>query len=378
MPASDTSATVSPPLHPLHQLGGALLLVVLVVAHQGRAHAVAVEQRAGAARVLAGDHVGVAQRGEHAQRHVLQVADRRGAHHEAHGAVSVEREQSGAEHGRLVTEVRGHDPHGSRPSVAGRARATTSRAGSSRRSPAATAPPPTTTTSGSSALTTPQSPEPSCRPISARTSRASASPPWASSVTSPPVICPPSARRRPSAERGVARGGALAGHADRVAAHQHLEAAAAGAVARAVRAVVVDHQVAQLAREAVRAAVDLAVEHEPAADARAERDHHGVMGAPAAPWRCSASAAALVSLSTTTGSPRRSLIRSRNGTSSIGRWFDHTDAPLLCVHQRWDPEAHRLDVRAPPRAPPRRSRARCPASRGDPPRATAGAPGGAP
>ena len=36
---------------------------------------------------------------------------------------------------------------------------------------------------------------------------------------------------------------------------------------------------------------------------------------------------AFPSLSTSTGSPSRSLIRSRNGTPSSGRWFDQRDTP---------------------------------------------------
>ena len=64
----------------------------------------------------------------------------------------------------------------------------------------------------------------------------------------------------------------------------------------------------------------------------------------AAPWRCSASAATFASLSTATGRPSRSLIRSRKGTSSIGRWFDqHRDA-RLGVDERGQPEAHGIDV----------------------------------
>jgi hypothetical protein len=49
----------------------------------------------------------------------------------------------------------------------------------------------------------------------------------------------------------------------------------------------------------------------------------------AAPLRASASIDAFPSLSTTTGSPSRSLIRSRNGTpSSAGRWFDQREIPV--------------------------------------------------
>ena len=41
-----------------------------------RGDRVAAQQRAGVSRVLARDDVGLAQRREHPQRHVLQVADR--------------------------------------------------------------------------------------------------------------------------------------------------------------------------------------------------------------------------------------------------------------------------------------------------------------
>ena len=80
IPASETSATTAPLAHPRDQLGRPRALVVLVVARRAsRADAVAVEQHPRAARVLAGDDVGVAQRAEHAQRDVLEVPDRRRA-----------------------------------------------------------------------------------------------------------------------------------------------------------------------------------------------------------------------------------------------------------------------------------------------------------
>ncbi len=63
-----------------HELTRALAFVVLVQAHKSRGDAVAIEQHARVARVLARDHVGVAQGGEHAQRDVLEVADRGRAH----------------------------------------------------------------------------------------------------------------------------------------------------------------------------------------------------------------------------------------------------------------------------------------------------------
>ena len=48
----------------------------------------------------------------------------------------------------------------------------------------------------------------------------------------------------------------------------------------------------------------------------------------AAPKRASASSAPFTSLSTTTGSPSRSLITSRKRTSASGRWVDQCDTPV--------------------------------------------------
>ena len=228
--------------------------------------------------------------------------------------------------------------------------ATTSRAGSSRRSPAATAPPPMTTTSGSSALTIPVSPAPSRRPTSASTARAASSPSWASSVTAWPSTAPDSASRLP--ERRVRRRArrALARHADRPAGGQRLEAPAPGTGAGAVGAVVVHHQVAELARVAVGAAIDLPTEHQPAADAGPHRDEHGVLavprprprGARPAPPRCRR-------CPPPPAGPSRSAISSRSGTSSSGRWFDQRETPVGPVHQRRhaDPDrAHLAGLRA--------------------------------
>ena len=83
MPASDTSATTVPSTIFADELRRPLALVVLVVGDERRLHPVALEQHARAARVLARDEVRLAQRGEHAQRHVLEVADRRRADDEA-------------------------------------------------------------------------------------------------------------------------------------------------------------------------------------------------------------------------------------------------------------------------------------------------------
>ena len=153
----------SPIAHAPDELGGARLLVVLVVRHELGLDAVAVEQDARATRVLAGDDVRLAQRRQHAQRHVLEIADRRRADDEppAHAVASasvIEGEQGGAHHPRLVAEVGGADRD---PGAHRRHRALgddAARAGSSSSSPARTAPPPITITSGLKTLTTPTSP----------------------------------------------------------------------------------------------------------------------------------------------------------------------------------------------------------------------------
>src|SRR5262249_34912446 len=64
-----------PPGEPLHQFGGALALVVLVVAERGSRDAVVVEQAASVARIFAGDHLGGAQHTQRPQRDVFQGAD---------------------------------------------------------------------------------------------------------------------------------------------------------------------------------------------------------------------------------------------------------------------------------------------------------------
>src|SRR3954468_9737730 len=77
-----------PRLEPRQELGGPPSLVVLVVREQPRLDPMPLEQTARVARVLAQDHVCGGELGEHAQRHVLEVADRRRADRERHYAVS--------------------------------------------------------------------------------------------------------------------------------------------------------------------------------------------------------------------------------------------------------------------------------------------------
>src|SRR5689334_13996559 len=67
-------------VHAFHELSRAGLLVLLVVADQLSGDTVVLEQGSRATGVLARDQVGLAQGREHAQRDVLEVADRRRAH----------------------------------------------------------------------------------------------------------------------------------------------------------------------------------------------------------------------------------------------------------------------------------------------------------
>ena len=97
----------------------------------------------------------------------------------------------------------------------------------------------------------------------------------------------------------------------------------------------------------------------------------------AAPARASASSAQLASLSTTTGRSSRSLIRSRNGTPSSGRWTHASDTARSRSISDGMPKptasASGRRSRAPPRPPRRTGRARPAAPR----RATADARGDA-
>ena len=163
MPASRDQRDDRAVAHPLDELGGPLALVVLVVGDQRRLHAVALEQHPRAARVLAGDDVGLAQRGEHAQRDVLEVPDRRRADDQAAAlmpplgeararrrpAPASSRASSAAP---IIPASAPNAAATTRTDVARRARARarsiTSRAGASSSSPAAITPPPMTTTSG--------------------------------------------------------------------------------------------------------------------------------------------------------------------------------------------------------------------------------------
>ena len=280
MPASETSATTAPLLHPPDELGGALALVVLVVGDERAGDAVAVEQRARVPRVLARDHVGGAQRREHAQRDVLEVADRRRADdepaaHDAHPPARRSRANTRrTEHSGLGAEARGAHRDVRRRAAPARARASTRRAGSRISSPAPITPPPTTTTSGLKMLTIEARPSPSDSPsVAARRARPRRRRARAR-VTSGPLDVAPVGERASEAAARLARRGRAGVARERGSGHERLEAAVARAAGPARGPVRFDDHVAELARRALRAAEELAADQDRAADAGAERQHH--------------------------------------------------------------------------------------------------------
>ena len=113
----------------------------------------------------------------------------------------------------------------------------------------------------------------------------------------------PRPRARPRAESGPRSAAALPSRPSAVPEASASTHPWSGAVALARRAVDVDHGVAELGTGAVGAAVDLAVDDQPAADSGADGEHHRVAVPCAAPKRCSASTATLASLSMQTGQP---------------------------------------------------------------------------
>ena len=157
-------------------------------------------------------------------------------------------------------------------------------------------------------------PTPSARPIVSIAPRATGSPSCASSVISGPVSSRPSSSALPERAcpgRRATRQRRLA-HERRAGGHR-LQAAAVRAVALARRPVDVDHHVAHLGAAADRSrGRPRRASTQPAADPGAEREQHDVGRAlRRARSRASASTAQFASLSTTTGSPSRSAITSR-------------------------------------------------------------------
>ena len=201
---------------------------------------------------------------EHAQRDVLEVADRRRADDEAvrssasapTPAPASSAMHGRAEHPRLGAEARRHDPH-----VV--ARRSAARAPRRPRAPGAEQ----QLAGGDRAAAddddlgvedvdqrrrSPRPEAPAHQPRSRRS--AAGSPSWASSVTSAPVIVAPRGQRAPERAVGrLARHAAAPSRADRVPGHERLQAAVVRAAARARRPVGVDDDVAELGRRAARA-----------------------------------------------------------------------------------------------------------------------------
>ena len=204
----------------------------------------------------------------------------------------------------------------------------TARAGSSSRSPPRDAPPPITITSGLKVFTSPTSPNPSRSPIAARMPRASGSPSWASSVTIPPSIALSDASRRPSAESGSASATRSPSRPialpETSASKQPIPGQLPGQSGPCSSSTTWPSS----APTPVAPRYTSPFSHSPPPMPVPSDTITACRVPAAAPWRASASIDALPSLSTSTGSPRRSLIRSRKGTSSSGRWFDQRDTPV--------------------------------------------------
>ncbi len=354
MPASEISDDPRPALDLRDELARALALVGVVVGDQSRPRdAEPLVEQPGAPRVLAGDEVGLGQRPSGARAEVLQVPDRSRADGEPAGhqprlAARARSPRSPSSPAPIMPASGPSSAATTRVAfIGGRARVRScSRAGSSSRSPAAATPPPITITSGSKMFARLESATPSRRPISRHdldrdvvaVDRAARSP--ARPSISLALGAGPAERRV-----GVLLGGQATLAAERGARGERLDAAAVGAVALAGRPRVVDDDVAELgarrrsSRERPRrrgsSPPPMPVPIVSITTSPAPR---------ATPSRCSASAATLASLSTYVGRPRRSPIRSRIGTSTIGRFTELTATPRVRSIVRRDAEADRLDV----------------------------------
>ena len=167
MPASETSATVSPACIRSTSSGGPLLLVVLVVADE-----LSRSRRSGRAasrvRRVSSQATTSASRSAESTRSVTSSRLPIGVGQTTSRPLTPLRPRARAGRRRACPASSpkwAADPHRRRGPAAARAARTTSRAGPSSRSPAATAPPPITITSGLNTLTSPTSPAPSLRPI---------------------------------------------------------------------------------------------------------------------------------------------------------------------------------------------------------------------
>ena len=282
MPASETRATSSPrSIRCASSVARAASLPSWLETNRGvGTDAELVEQRAGAARVLAGDEVGADQRLADPRGDVVEVADRRRADDQP------SRHQPSPRSSSIRAIAAAPIMPASLPRVASRigvsfigvsARSRTSRrAGSSSRSPAAMTPPPTTIASGWKMLAKLEQATP--RRLADQFEDADRGLVAVDRSLGHRLAVDRLPRRQQPPEgrvrRAFGRGQPLA--PERRPGGERLDAAVVGAVALAGRAVGLDHHVAELGPGAGRAAVDLAAEDQAAADPGADRQHHRV------------------------------------------------------------------------------------------------------
>ena len=270
----------------LGELGRARGFVALVVRDQPRRRPdpELVEQAAGPAGVLAGDVVGGDERVAGPRCEVVEVSDRgraddQLARHQPPCPLELDPgHRGGADHARVGAELARRRP-GSRSSAAGRALAARWRAGSSSRSPAAITPPPITKTSGSKMLAKLASATPSREPTRSKTADRGRVARQGGLGDRLPVDLLAVGEHPTERRAGLTLGGVATLAPDRGPGGVGLDAAVAGAVALAGQAVHLDHDVAELGAGTGRAAVDLAVEDQAAADSGPDRQHHRVVGA---------------------------------------------------------------------------------------------------
>ena len=227
--------------------------------------------------------------------------------------------------------------------------------GSSSRSPAAITPPPITITSGSKMLAKLVRATPSREPIRSKT-------PTRGRVAGQrrlghglAVDLLAVGEQRAEGGVGLALGGRAALAAERRARGERLDAAAAGAVALAGRAVDLDHHVAELGAGAGGAAVDLAAEDQAAADPGADRQHHRVFGAARGAVEMLGEGGD-VGVVVDEDRQAGALADEVADRQVVDRQVDRGDRDAaVVVDRRRDAEADRGDARAAPRGP-RRSR----------------------
>ena len=287
-PASETSANRSPRLEPGQQRRCARRLVVAVVALEPRLDPVPLEQAARVARVLAEDELGLGELAQHAQGHVLEVADRRRADRERHRLA-----RPSASNPSRPAPIRPPRSRARRARSAPRARrAPPSRGGRSRvaegamnSNAAIPKPPPTITSSGANVFTHEPIAAPSRCPI----------PESASSAADSPAARRGAPRSRPRPRASRRRGRRRSRTRPPRRGRGRCSFPGRGPVGD-------DDDMAELGDPAV----ERAPEDEAAADTGAEREHDRSSTPRPAPSFHSASAATLPSFSTTAGRPKRS------------------------------------------------------------------------